>query len=69
MNEYLNISFKGGIFKFPGFKKDLLDMRSHFGIYPFLWDEDWESSLVEIMGENITKIQIAPVLQYLIFPR
>ena len=44
-------------------------MRSHFGIYPFLWDEDWESSLVEIMGNDIPKIQIAPVLQKLIFPR
>ena len=51
------------------FKKNLRNRRSHFGIYPFLWDEDWESSLVEIMGEEIPKIQIAPVLQKLIFPR
>ncbi len=51
------------------FKKDLRNWRSHFGIYPFLWDKDWESSLVEIMGNDIPKIQIAPVLQKLIFPR
>jgi len=51
------------------FKKDLRNFRSHFGIYPFLWDEDWESSLVEKMGKTTPKIQIAPVLQKLIFPR
>ena len=51
------------------FKKGLRNKKSHFGIYPFLWDKDWESSLTEIMGENIPKIQIAPVLQNLIFPR
>ena len=60
-------SFKR-IFKYS-FKKDLRNRRSHFGIYPFLWDKDWESSLVEIMGKDIPKIQIAPVLQKLIFPR
>ena len=56
------------IFKYS-FKKGLRNKKSHYGIYPFLWDEDWETSLVEIMGENIPKIQIAPVLQKLIFPR
>ena len=64
----LNIPSLKEIFKYS-FKKDLRDLRSHFGIYPFVWDEDWESSLVEIMGENIPKIQIAPVLKNLIFPR
>ena len=44
-------------------------MRAHFGIYPFLWDENWDSSLEDIMGEDMPKIQIAPVLQKLIFPR
>ena len=34
-----------------------------------LWEKDWESSLVEIMGKDTPKIQIAPVLQNLIFPR
>ncbi|AIQ94670.1 hypothetical protein EW14_0649 [Prochlorococcus sp. MIT 0604] len=64
----LNIPTLKEIFKYS-FKKDLRNWRSHFGIYPFLWDEDWESSLAEIMGEDIPKIQIAPVLQKLIFPR
>ena len=56
------------IFKYS-FKKDLCNMRAHFGIYPFLWDENWDSSLEDIMGEDMPKIQIAPVLQKLIFPR
>jgi len=64
----LNIPPLKQIFKYS-FKKDLINWRSHFCIYPFLWDEDWESSLVEIMGKNNPKVQIAPVLQKLIFPR
>ncbi len=64
----LNIPTLKEIFQYS-FKKDLRNWRSHFGIYPFLWDKDWESSLVEIMGNDIPKIQIAPVLQKLIFPR
>jgi len=64
----LNIPPLKKIFKYS-FKKDLRNWRSHFGIYPFLWEEDWESSLVEIMGEDTPKIQVAPVLQKLIFPR
>jgi len=64
----LNIPPLKKIFKYS-FKKDLRNWRSHFGIYPFLWDEDWESSLIEIMGKDTPKIQIAPVLQKLIFPR
>ena len=62
----INIPPLKEIFKYS-FKKDLRNCRSHFGIYPFLWDEDWESSLVEIMGKDAPKIQIAPVLQKLIF--
>ena len=35
----LNIPPLKKIFKYS-FKKDLRNWRSHFGIYPFLWDED-----------------------------
>jgi len=51
------------------FKKGLRNKKSHFGIYPFLWDKDWEESKEVIIGDNYPKIQIAPVLQRLIFPR
>ena len=51
------------------FKKDLRNQKSHFGIFPFLWADDWEDSLSEITIEENVKIQIAPVLKKLIFPR
>ncbi len=51
------------------FKKGLRSKKAHFGIYPFLWDEDWEKSLSRVMGEGTPLIQIAPVLKRLIFPR
>ena len=64
----LQIPSLNHIFKYS-FKKGLRNKRSHFGIYPFLWDKDWEESLPKIIGEKNPKIQIAPVLQRLIFPR
>jgi len=51
------------------FKKGLLNRKSHFGIYPFMWEEDWENSLVDNLNSEGVKIQIAPVLKELIFPR
>ena len=51
------------------FRKGLRNRKSHFGIYPFLWDKDWNKSTAEIIGDNYPKIQIPPVLQRLIFPR
>ena len=56
------------IFKYA-FKKGLRNKKAHFGIYPFLWEKNWEDSLINIMGEDLPKIQVAPVLQKLIFPR
>ena len=53
----INIPPLKKVFKYS-FKKDLRNWRAHFGIYPFLWDEDWESSLVEIMGEDLSLIHI-----------
>ena len=64
----LKIPSLGNIFD-HSFKKGLINRRSHFGIYPFLWDKDWQDSLHYIMGENSPKLQIAPVLKRLIFPR
>ena len=56
------------IFKYS-FKKGLRNKKAHFGLYPFLWEENWESSLSKIIGNELPKIQVAPVLQKLIFPR
>ena len=51
------------------FKKGLRNKKAHFGIYPFLWDHDWENSLHYVLNEEGVRIQIAPVLKELIFPR
>jgi len=64
----LKIPSLNHVFKYS-FKKGLRNKKSHFGIYPFLWDKDWEESKVLIIGDDFPKIQIAPVLQRLIFPR
>ena len=51
------------------FKPDLRNFRAHFGIYPFAWKEDWETSSRELIGINKPLVQIAPVLERLVFPR
>ena len=64
----LKIPSLRNIFKYA-FKSGLRNKKAHFGIYPFLWDDNWEDSARKIIGENSPKIQIAPVLEKLIFPR
>ena len=51
------------------FKPNLRNKRSHFGIYPFSWQKGWEYSAKKIVGKNTPLIQIAPVLERLVFPR
>ncbi len=50
-------------------KPGLRNLRSHFGIYPFEWEEGWELSARQLLGEEKPLIQIAPVLERLVFPR
>ena len=64
----LRIPSLSNIFKYS-LKKGLRNKRSHFGIYPFLWDKDWRTSASEIIGDDFPKLQIAPVLKRLIFPQ
>ena len=51
------------------FKPNLRNKRSHFGIYPFSWQKDWELSARRLVGEKTPLIQIAPVIERLVFPR
>ncbi|WP_269622830.1 DUF4336 domain-containing protein [Prochlorococcus marinus] len=51
------------------FKPGLRNCKSHFGIYPFKWDKQWELSAKEIIGNKKPLVQIAPVIQRLVFPR
>ncbi len=51
------------------FKPNLRNKRAHFGIYPFAWQEGWELSAKKLVGKNKPLIQIAPVIERLVFPR
>ncbi len=51
------------------FKPGLRNAKAHFGLYPFDWEEGWESSAKELIGDKKPLLQVAPVLERLIFPR
>ena len=51
------------------FKPNLRNRRAHFGIYPFSWQKGWELSAKKLVGKNTPLIQIAPVIERLVFPR
>tara|TARA_Y100001968_G_C19451246_1_gene768786 strand:- start:1781 stop:2989 length:1209 start_codon:yes stop_codon:yes gene_type:complete len=51
------------------FKEGLRNSKAHFGIYPFSWDFDWESSADDLIGSRDPLIQVPPVLERLVFPR
>ncbi len=51
------------------FKPDLRNPKAHFGIYPFSWEQGWEDSTKDLIGKNAPLVQIAPVLERLVFPR
>ena len=51
------------------FKPKLRNKRAHFGIYPFSWQKDWDLSAKKLVGKNTPLIQIAPVIERLVFPR
>ena len=51
------------------FKPNLRNKKSHFGIYPFMWQKGWELSAKKLMGAKAPLIQIAPVIERLVFPR
>jgi len=51
------------------FKPNLRNKRAHFGIYPFNWQKGWELSAKKLVGKNTPLIQIAPVIERLVFPR
>ncbi len=51
------------------FKPKLRNKRAHFGIYPFAWQKGWELSAKKLVGKNSPLIQIAPVIERLVFPR
>ena len=51
------------------FKPGLRNWKSHFGIYPFEWQKGWDLSVDQIMGPTKPLLQVAPVIEKLVFPR
>ncbi len=51
------------------FKPGLRNGRSHFGLYPFEWEDDWDLRVSKIVGRDKPLIQVAPVIEKLVFPR
>jgi hypothetical protein len=47
----------------------LRNARSHFGLYPFRWPQGWEQEFEELRSQQAAGLQIAPVLERLVFPR
>ncbi len=51
------------------FKPGLRNLESHFGLYPFVWHKGWGDSAKKLIGDDKPLLQIAPVLERLVFPR
>jgi hypothetical protein len=51
------------------FAPGLRSPRSHFGLYPFRWHDNWEEAFQQLVPEEGPRLQVAPVLERLVFPR
>ncbi|MCU0530151.1 MAG: DUF4336 domain-containing protein [Cyanobium sp. Prado107] len=51
------------------FAPGLRNPRSHFGLYPFQWHRNWEDAFLALVPEGAPRVQVAPVLERLVFPR
>ena len=47
----------------------LRQARHYFGLYPFNWQPDWEQECAALIGPGEPLLQVAPVLERLVFPR
>ncbi|MEB3332955.1 MAG: DUF4336 domain-containing protein [Synechococcaceae cyanobacterium] len=43
--------------------------RCHFGLYPFAWQEHWQADFQALVPADMPQIQVAAVLERLVFPR
>ena len=43
--------------------------RSYFGLYPFRWRSGWQESFHALLSDGQPRLQVAPVLERLVFPR
>ena len=51
------------------FKPGTRQAQAYFGLYPFRWQPDWEADLNAILPAERPVLQVAPVLERLVFPR
>lgn len=45
------------------------NLRSHLGLYPFRWPSNWEEEFNQLLEAGRAGLQVAPVLERLVFPR
>ena len=51
------------------FQPGLRNPRSYFGLYPFRWQAGWQEAFSALLADGQPKLQLAPVLERLVFPR
>ena len=51
------------------FRPGLRSPRTHFGLYPFAWQDGWQQAAAVLMGDRAPRLQVAPVLERLVLPR
>ncbi|QEY31450.1 DUF4336 domain-containing protein [Synechococcus sp. RSCCF101] len=51
------------------FRRGVRRAEAHFGLYPFAWQEGWQIEAEALMGGDAPRLQVAPVLERLVFPR
>ncbi|MFM7512425.1 MAG: DUF4336 domain-containing protein [Cyanobium sp.] len=47
----------------------LRQRRAYFGIYPFRWQPDWQEAFRQLVPADQPNLQVAPVLERMVFPR
>jgi hypothetical protein len=53
----------------PFWQPGLRQARLYFGLYPFRWETGWEEEGAALIRPGETVLQVAPVLERLVFPR
>ena len=51
------------------FRPGLRSPRTHYGLYPFAWQDGWHQAAAALMGDPNPRLQVAPVLERLVLPR
>jgi hypothetical protein len=51
------------------FRPGLRNPRSYFGFYPFRWQNGWQEAFSALLTDGQPRLQLAPVLERLVFPR